>query len=604
MVPTVAAQTITQGPTVNLLYNTSVVIMWTTDTASTSTVEYGTTPSLGSSTTNTTSDTNHRVEVTGLTPNTKYYYRAGTAGHWSNIYEFKTSPDGDEPFTFLFYGDHRPSAGTTVPAEVTQLHDLMVEEDAQFIISGGDLIQDEPYNRQSFVNFQIETDRLHHNACYWVVTGNHDYPSHKELEKFYEWPDENLQKYYSFDYGNAHFTVLNSERGFNMGDDSFTLMTEYMITKDQFEWMKADLAATNKKHRFVLTHRPIFPASWRATDSNETALNLFVQALEDYNVEAILVSHDHLYARYEVGSITQIISGGGGAPLSHDLIYDRYATEKARLTHFFTRADVNGDEVTWTTIDINGVVFDTWTTHSVIDPRPKATNITSQPRFPQPTDHILINATVTDNAPPASVVVRYRRDNVVGWTWPSNYTVAPMSLVSGNLYSVDLGTLADQQGFYYYIEVNDTAGASWVSYLHHFAIDGVAPTVSITQPLSGESVDGTTVVVAHVEDAVGITRVEFYLDDVIVQNSTVSGTSADEPWTWATTSTTDGQHTIKVIVYDVGDNTAEISITVYVNNAGLPTATPPPPWLIPVIGGVVVVMVIVIVVVIIKRRKA
>ena len=53
---------------------TSATVTWTTDTTATSTVDYGTTTSLGSTATG-AGGTSHSVALSGLTPNTRYYYR-------------------------------------------------------------------------------------------------------------------------------------------------------------------------------------------------------------------------------------------------------------------------------------------------------------------------------------------------------------------------------------------------------------------------------------------------------------------------------------------------------------------------------------------------
>jgi len=60
--------------------DTGFVVTWTTDELSTSQVEYGTTQSYGLTTSvDSNLTTNHVVTVTGLTPNTSYYFRAVSA---------------------------------------------------------------------------------------------------------------------------------------------------------------------------------------------------------------------------------------------------------------------------------------------------------------------------------------------------------------------------------------------------------------------------------------------------------------------------------------------------------------------------------------------
>src|SRR5262245_36882704 len=86
----VSAQTITRGPVVQNpdALPTTMALIWWTNVAGDGTVEYGTTPSLGSSLTQPQqgscevggAGTCHRVNLTGLLPGTRYYYRLLTNG--------------------------------------------------------------------------------------------------------------------------------------------------------------------------------------------------------------------------------------------------------------------------------------------------------------------------------------------------------------------------------------------------------------------------------------------------------------------------------------------------------------------------------------------
>ena len=62
---------------------TTATITWTTDESSTSSVSYGTTTALGTTRTS-TSGTSHTVSLTGLTANTRYYFRVTSADAASN----------------------------------------------------------------------------------------------------------------------------------------------------------------------------------------------------------------------------------------------------------------------------------------------------------------------------------------------------------------------------------------------------------------------------------------------------------------------------------------------------------------------------------------
>lgn len=67
---------ITDTPTADTIRNTSAHITFTTDSLATSTIEYGTTNSYGSTANQTSFVENHSVYLNSLSPNTAYYFRA------------------------------------------------------------------------------------------------------------------------------------------------------------------------------------------------------------------------------------------------------------------------------------------------------------------------------------------------------------------------------------------------------------------------------------------------------------------------------------------------------------------------------------------------
>jgi hypothetical protein len=102
------------------------------------------------------------------------------------------------------------------------------------------------------------------------------------------------------------------------------------------------------------------------------------------------------------------------------------------------------------------------------------------------------------------------------------------------------------------------------------APDTAPPTTSITSPTSGATVSGTTTVVATASDNVGVTRVEFFLDGVLK----ATGTTAPYSWSWNTTTTPNGSHTLTSKAYDAASNVGtSTGISVNVSNTG--DTTPP-----------------------------
>jgi beta-lactamase superfamily II metal-dependent hydrolase len=91
--------------------------------------------------------------------------------------------------------------------------------------------------------------------------------------------------------------------------------------------------------------------------------------------------------------------------------------------------------------------------------------------------------------------------------------------------------------------------------------DTTPPTTSITAPLNGATVSGTTTVTASASDNVGVTKVEFYLDGALKSTDTTSPYS----WSWDTTGTANGSHTLTSKAYDAALNvgtSAAVGVTV------------------------------------------
>jgi chitodextrinase len=80
--------------------------------------------------------------------------------------------------------------------------------------------------------------------------------------------------------------------------------------------------------------------------------------------------------------------------------------------------------------------------------------------------------------------------------------------------------------------------------------DTTPPTTSITAPANNATVSGTTSVTASASDNVGVSKVEFYLDNILQQTDTTSPYT----WSWDTTTAINGTHTIQTKAYDAAGN--------------------------------------------------
>jgi tetratricopeptide (TPR) repeat protein len=92
----------------------------------------------------------------------------------------------------------------------------------------------------------------------------------------------------------------------------------------------------------------------------------------------------------------------------------------------------------------------------------------------------------------------------------------------------------------------------------------IGPKVTITFPSNGKTVSGKIDINVDVQSSINIDRVEFYVDNNRID------TDRDAPYSsrWNTRNVNDGNHTIRVVAVDSGNNTGEDQISVYVNNGG------------------------------------
>ena len=94
--------------------------------------------------------------------------------------------------------------------------------------------------------------------------------------------------------------------------------------------------------------------------------------------------------------------------------------------------------------------------------------------------------------------------------------------------------------------------------------DTTSPSTSITSPANGATVSGTTTVAANASDAVGVVRVELYVDGVL----TGSDTTSPYQIAWNTTTVGNGSHGLQTKALDAAGNVGSSAVVnVTVSNA-------------------------------------
>jgi PKD repeat protein len=308
LAPHLVANRAPRGPYLQKGTPTSIAIHWRTSLPTSSRVEYGAAPdNLPLAVEDAALVTDHSVELTGLTPDTRYYYNFGTTtdvqGGATDDHFFVTAPAAGtpKPTRVWLIGD----AGHLTPAALKvrnayrdytgdRLTDVWIQLGDNAYPDGTDQEYQEKF-------FDVHEERLK-NTVLWSTIGNHDAHSASSSDlsgpyyEIYNFPAggeagglaSGTESYYSFDHGNIHFIVLNSE-------DADRSVGSPMLT-----WLENDLSATLQDWLIAVWHHPPYSKGSHDSDAQWPQVQMrenVVPILDSHGVDLTITGHSHNYER-------------------------------------------------------------------------------------------------------------------------------------------------------------------------------------------------------------------------------------------------------------------------------------------------------------------
>lgn len=236
----------------------------------------------------------HQVAVTDLAPGTAYTYRVGDRSRnlWSEACAFRTD-DGDAQFSFLAIADvqARDREEFFDAARVLETG-LRLQPDAEFIVNLGDYVNKN--TNEEWDDYDDAFAFANHMYSAVPVAGNHD---GNFTDKFNTNCFKNMfcldtsanrsleGVYYSFDYGNAHFTVLNTN-------------DMYPMSQAQKNWLVNDVTGSDAQWKILLMHRSLYSAGKNINKPDTLAQRALLLPLMDrLDIDLVLSGHDHMYLR-------------------------------------------------------------------------------------------------------------------------------------------------------------------------------------------------------------------------------------------------------------------------------------------------------------------
>jgi len=258
-------------------------------------------------------------------------------------------------FRFAVIGDTRDYSNDGINVRTAKaLLDRIKTEKVDFIIVVGDMITGSAKSSTHMNRLKKWKDVVEkYGIPFYVGAGNHEIESELSeniVRSIFEMPENGpaglKELAYSFDYGDSHFIMLDT--------DIFNDF--HAIGEEQLRWLKEDLEKNQKKNIFVFGHEPAYPVYnhvGSSLDKYPFQRDGLWSVFKKYKVSAYICGHEHLYNKAVHESVYQIITGGGGAPIA--------IAEKKGGFYNFVVIDVKSDRPAGVTVkDINGFVKDTF----------------------------------------------------------------------------------------------------------------------------------------------------------------------------------------------------------------------------------------------------
>jgi chitodextrinase len=303
-------RTIRRGPYLSRVTATSAVVSWWTNLATPGVVSWGVATATEHTVPDTATVQHHSVTLTGLPAGATVKYQVGDGAGLVSTASFRTAAPAGQTFSFAAIGDF----GGNAPGEAQNANNI-AGEGTSFIQTLGDNIYPTAGNPDpNFTTTYSDFDARFYKPFGAAVRGQAFFPANGNKEYYgdgvfwdnFPMPGSN-HSYYSYDWGDAHILVLDTEQPFGTGTD-------------QFAFAQADLAANQgATWRIVALQRPPY-SSTSANSSSVPVRQFLVPLFQQENVSLVLSGNSHNYERTHplidsapaAGGITYIVSGAGG----------------------------------------------------------------------------------------------------------------------------------------------------------------------------------------------------------------------------------------------------------------------------------------------------
>lgn len=202
---------------------------------------------------------------------------------------------GPDTFHFALIGDR---TGEHVPGVYEQIWKDLAADKPAFVLTPGDTIEGLHDDTAAAEWQQIETIlKPFARLQLYLTPGNHDIWSEASEKLFRQYAKHD--PHYSFDYGTAHFTVLDNSRSDFFSPAEMAFLEEDLKAHQSQQW------------KFIVSHRP----SWIVNVLLDDPLFPLQQLAKKYGVQYIVSGHIHQLFHAELQGVTYISMESAGGHL-------------------------------------------------------------------------------------------------------------------------------------------------------------------------------------------------------------------------------------------------------------------------------------------------
>lgn len=357
--PSTESQRFIAQPFLQWATQDGMTIVWETSRSGIGWVEYGEKLPYDQKTPEDAGGTMHEIRISGLKPETSYFYRVRTRNPdgtelVGQALTLQTAVRPESAFAFVAIGDTQRNRPV-----IKKLQDFAYSLRPNFEIHLGDVV-DEGANKNEWVKEMLPASHsLMGRVPVFPSIGNHE-RNHSLYYQYFSLPEP--EYHYTYSYGNAQFFVLDTNKSVEPGSD-------------QYRWLDDELGKSKATWKFCYHHHTI----WCSDEDDygdtykekstwgEPRHRHLAGLYEKHHVDMAFNGHVHAYERTwpiyqdkvdEQKGTIYITSGGGGGGLESVAPSRTWFQKRTYRGHHVTYVMIHDKSLQLQAFDLEGRLFD------------------------------------------------------------------------------------------------------------------------------------------------------------------------------------------------------------------------------------------------------